>query len=137
MPVVQVNWFEMGGRRAAHIHSQTRPYWHDGGKNSKLELGHACFKARWGSGVGWFNGESRDVMNRAMVSQPCRIKRAGSASRGGREGGAGLAQLVLALVVSSRPDLRWRLRTCYATTWPDHVRVRRQLGAWHVGVQKL
>ena len=63
MRVVQVNWFGMVGRRAAHIHGRTRPYRHDGGKNSKLELGHARFMAGWGSGVRWLNGESRDMMN--------------------------------------------------------------------------
>ena len=67
------------------------------GKNSKLELGRARFKAGWGLGVRWLNGESMDVMNQVIVTQPCRIKRAGSAGRGGRERGAGLARLILAL----------------------------------------
>ena len=75
--LVQVNWFRMGDRRVAHIPGRMRPYRHGDEKNSKLELGYARFKAGWGSGVRWLNGESRDVMNRVMVTQPCRIKRAG------------------------------------------------------------
>ena len=51
MRVVQVNWFGMVGRRAAHIHGRTRPYRHGGRKNAKLELGIAFFMAGWGSGV--------------------------------------------------------------------------------------
>ena len=114
--MVQVNWLGRNDRRAADIHGRARPYWHGVEKNSKLELGRARFKAGWGSGVRWLNGESRDMMNRAMVTQPCRIKRAGSAGRGGREGEAGLARLILALAASGWPDPRHRLRTSYATT---------------------
>ena len=93
------------------------------GENSKLELGRARFKAGWGLGVRWLNGESMDVMNQVIVTQPCRIKRAGSASHGGREGRAGLAWLVLALAASNRLDPRQRLRTRYMTTQPYHVRM--------------
>ena len=46
--VVQVNWLERNGRRAAHIHGRTRPYQHGGGETPKLELGSAFFMATWG-----------------------------------------------------------------------------------------
>ena len=45
MLVMQVNWFGMGSRRAAHIHGQTRPYRYGSKETPKLELGHERIKA--------------------------------------------------------------------------------------------
>ena len=36
--VVQVNWLGRDGRRATHIHGQTRPYRHGGGKLQNWSL---------------------------------------------------------------------------------------------------
>ena len=63
MLVVQVNWLGRDGGRAAHIHGQTRPYWHGGRRNSKLELGRARFKAGWGRAVRGCDGEDVNALN--------------------------------------------------------------------------
>ena len=61
--MVQVNWLGRDGGRAALIHSQTRPYRHDGGKNAKLELGSAFFMAGWGQAMRGHDGEAADLLN--------------------------------------------------------------------------
>ena len=61
--VVRVNWLGRVGRRATHIHGRTRPYRHGGRRNSKLEFGHARFKARWGQATRGRNGEAMNALN--------------------------------------------------------------------------
>ena len=63
MLVVQVNWLGRDGGRAAHIRGRTQPYRHDGGKNSKLKLGRARFKAGWGRAARGRDGEDVDTLN--------------------------------------------------------------------------
>ena len=61
--VVQVNWLGRDGRRAALVHGRTRPYRHGGGKNTKLELDRAPFKAGWGRAARELDGEAADMLN--------------------------------------------------------------------------
>ena len=63
MLVVQVNWLGKDGRRAAHIHGRTRPYWHDDGETPKLELGRTWFKAGYGRAARGHDGEDMDALN--------------------------------------------------------------------------
>ena len=61
--VVQVNWLRRDARRASLVHGRTWPYWHDGGKSAKLELGKAFFLARWGRAARELDDEAMDVLN--------------------------------------------------------------------------
>ena len=61
--VVQVNWLERDGRRAAHIHGRMRPYRHGYGETPKLVLSSAFFMAGWGRATRGRDGEAVDVMN--------------------------------------------------------------------------
>ena len=63
MLVVQVHWLERDGERATRIRGRTRPYRHGGGRNSKLELGCARFKAGWGRAVRGHDGKDVDALN--------------------------------------------------------------------------
>ena len=63
MLVVKVNWLGRDGRRAAHIHGQTRPYWHGDGQTPKLELGSAFFMAEWARAARAPDGEDVDALN--------------------------------------------------------------------------
>ena len=63
MLVVQVNWIEADGRGTALVHDRTRPYRHNGGESSKLELGLAQFKARCSRAARELDGEAVVMLN--------------------------------------------------------------------------
>ena len=60
---VHWNSFGMDRWRAALSYGQAWPYWHGSGEDSKLELGCARFKARWGRATRGLDDGTVDALN--------------------------------------------------------------------------